>query len=80
MLIRLHKQAATTPKIAASTNCRHPVSELSGHGLVELFNGRIEEVIQSRHIRSGEELGPSIRRDVGLYNGSLQQTAIRSCT
>jgi hypothetical protein len=38
--------------------------------MVERFNGRIEEVLQSHHFRSGEE----------LYNHQLPQYALRRKT
>ena len=34
------------------------------NGMVERFNGRIEEVLQSHHFRSGEELETTLRRYV----------------
>ena len=36
--------------------------------MVERFNGRIEEVLQSHHFRSGEELETTLHRYVWLYN------------
>lgn len=38
------------------------------NGMVECFNGRIEEVLQSHHFRSGEELETTLHRYVWLYN------------
>ena len=38
------------------------------NGMVERFNGRIEDVLQSHHFRSGEELEASLHRYVWLYN------------
>lgn len=35
--------------------------------MVERFNGRIEEVLQSHHFRSGEELETTLHRYVWLY-------------
>ena len=66
MLIHLHKQATTTPK-SPQTN-----------GMVERFNGRIEEILQSHHFRSGEELGTTMHRYVWLYNQQLPQSALGS--
>jgi hypothetical protein len=42
---------------------------------VERFNGRIEEVRQSHHFRSGEELGATLRSYIRLYNQPLPQSA-----
>jgi hypothetical protein len=44
--------------------------------MVERFNGRIEEVLQSHHFRSGEELGTTLHRYVWLYNHQLPQSAL----
>ena len=46
----------------------------------ECFNGRIEEVLQSRHFRSGEELEAALHRYVLLYNRQLPQSALGSKT
>jgi hypothetical protein len=45
---------------------------------VERFNGRIEEVLQSHHFRSGEELETTLHRYVWLYNQQLPQSALGS--
>ena len=50
------------------------------NGMVERFNGRIEEVLQSHHFRSGEELEATLHRYVWLYNQKLPQSALRSQT
>ena len=50
------------------------------NGMVERFNGRIEEVLQSHHFRSGEELETTLHRYVWLYNHQLPQSALRSKT
>ena len=47
---------------------------------VERFNGRIEDVLQSRHFRSGEELETTLHRYVALYNQQLPQSALGSKT
>jgi hypothetical protein len=47
-------------------------------GMVERFNGRIEEVLQSHHFRSGEELETTLHRYVWLYNQQLPQSALAS--
>jgi hypothetical protein len=38
--------------------------------MVERFNGRIEDVLQSHHFRSGEELETTLQRYVLLYNSA----------
>jgi transposase InsO family protein len=50
------------------------------NGMVERFNGRIEDVLQSHHFRSGEEPETTLHRYVGLYNHQLPQSALRSKT
>jgi transposase InsO family protein len=50
------------------------------NGMVERFNGRIEEVLQSHHFRSGEELETTLHRYVLLYNQQLPQSALGSKT
>ncbi len=48
--------------------------------MVERFNRRIEEVLQSHHFRSGEELEATLHRYVLLYNQQLPQSALGSKT
>ena len=50
------------------------------NGMVERFNGRIEDVLQSHHFRSGEELEQTILRYVRLYNGQLPQSVLKGRT
>ncbi len=50
------------------------------NGMVERFNGRIEDVLQSHHFRSGEELDATLHRYVWLYNQQLPQSALDSKT
>jgi len=50
------------------------------NGMVERFNGRIEEVLQSHHFQSGEELETTLHRYVWLYNQQLPQSALGSKT
>jgi hypothetical protein len=47
---------------------------------VERFNGRIEEVLQSHHFHSGEDLETTLHRYVLLYNQQLPQSALGSRT
>jgi len=48
--------------------------------MVERFNGRIEDVLQSHHFRSGEELETTLYRYVWLYNQQLPQSALGTKT
>ena len=48
--------------------------------MVERFNRRIEEVLQSHHIRSGDALETTLDRYVLLYNQKLPQSALGSKT
>ena len=50
------------------------------NGMVERFNGRIEDVLQSHHFRSGEELEATLHRDAWLYNQQLPQSDLSSKT
>ena len=50
------------------------------NGMVERFNGRIEDVLQGHHFRSGEELHATLNRYVWLYNQQLPQSALGSKT
>jgi hypothetical protein len=43
---------------------------------VERFNGRIEEVLQSHHFRSGEDLETTLHRYAWLYNEQIPQSAL----
>ena len=46
------------------------------NGMVERFNGRIEEVLQGRHFRSGEEPGATLHRPAWLCNRQFPQSAL----
>jgi len=48
--------------------------------MVERFNGRIEEVLQSHPFRSGEVLEATLLRYVWLYTQPLLQSALGSKT
>ncbi len=50
------------------------------NGMVERFNGRIEDVLQSHHFHSGEDLEQTILRYVRLYNGQLPQSVLKGRT
>ncbi|MEM7644941.1 MAG: IS481 family transposase [Pseudomonadota bacterium] len=50
------------------------------NGMVERFNGRIEDVLQSHRFHSGEDLEQTILRYVRLYNGQLPQSVLKGGT
>jgi transposase InsO family protein len=50
------------------------------NGMVERFNGRIEDVLQSHRFQSGEDLERTILRYVRLYNGQLPQSVLKGKT
>uniref|UniRef100_UPI003AEA9EE9 IS481 family transposase n=1 Tax=Paracoccus sp. T5 TaxID=3402161 RepID=UPI003AEA9EE9 len=50
------------------------------NGMVERFNGRIEDVLQSHRFRRGEDLEQAILRYVRLYNGQLPQSVLKGQT
>jgi len=53
---------------------------MSEKGAMERFNGRIEDVLQSHHFQSGEEMEATLHRCVWLYNQELPQSALGSKT
>jgi transposase InsO family protein len=86
-LFGLRKRAATGEhefgKLCAALDIEHrltPPKSPQTNGMVERFNGRIEEVLQSHHFRSGEELETTLHRYVWLYNQQLPQSALGSKT
>jgi len=86
-LFGLRKRAATGEhefdKLCAALNIDHrltPPKSPQTNGMVERFNGRIEEVLQSHRFRSGEELETTLHRYVWLYNQQLPQSALGSKT
>lgn len=58
-----------TPPMRPQTNC-----------MVERFNGRIEDVLQSHRFHSAEDLELTLLRYVHLYNSQLQQSAQKGRT
>jgi transposase InsO family protein len=74
-LFGLRKRAATGEhefdQLCSELGIEHrltPPKSPQTNGMVERFNGRIEEVLQSHHFRSGEELETTLHRCVRLYN------------
>ena len=81
------KRAATGAhdfdRLCAALDIEHrltPPKSPRTNGMVERFNGGIEEVRQSHHFRSGEELETTLHRYVWLYNQQLPQSALGSKT
>ena len=86
-LFGLRKRAATGThefdKLCTALNIKHrltPPKSPQTNGMVERFNGRVKEVLQSHHFRSGEELETTLHRYVWLYNQKLPQSALGSKT
>ena len=86
-LFGLRKRAVTGEHefdtLCAALDIEHrltPPKSPQTNGMVERVNGRIEEVLQSHHFRSGEELGTTLHRYVWLYNQQLPQSALGSKT
>jgi transposase InsO family protein len=48
-----------------------PPQHLQTNGMVERFNGRIEEMVQSHHFHSGEEMEATLHRYLALYSQQL---------
>ena len=70
-------------KLCAELDIEHrltPPGSPQTNGMVERFNGRIEDVLQSHHFRSGEELETTLHRYVWRYNQQLPQSALGSKT
>lgn len=83
-LFGLRKRAATGKhdfdRLCAELRIEHrlaPPMHPQTNGMVERFNGRIEDVLQSHRFRSGEPLEQTILRYVRLYNGQLPQSALK---
>ncbi len=86
-LFGLRKRAATGAHafdaLCADLDIDHrltPPKSPQTNGMVERFNGRIEEVLQSHHFRSGENLETTLQRYVWLYNQQFPQSALSTRT
>ena len=86
-LFGLRKRPATGAhafdQLCADLDIEHrltPPKSPQTNGMVERFNGRIEEVLQSHHFKSGDELETTLHRYVWLYNQQLPQSALASRT
>ena len=72
-----------TDRLCADLGIEHrlaPPMRPQTNGMVERFNGRIEDVLQSHRFRSGEDLEHTILRYVRLYNGQLPQSVLKGRT
>jgi transposase InsO family protein len=57
--------------LCTALNIEHqltPPRSPQANGMVQRFNCRIEDVLQSHHFQSGEELEATLHRYVWLYN------------
>ena len=86
-LFGLRRRAATGnhefDRLCADLDIEHrlaPPMRPQTNGMVERFNGRIEDVLQSHHFHSGEDLEQTILRYVRLYNGQLPQSVLKGRT
>jgi len=86
-LFGLRKRAATGKhefdQLCSDLGIDHrlaPPQHPQTNGMVERFNGRIEDVLQSHHFRSGEDLEATLHRYVLLYNQQLPQSVLGSKT
>ena len=50
------------------------------NGMVERFNGRLEQVLRTHRFSSAEDLATTLRRYVWLYNAQLPQKALEHVT
>lgn len=80
-LFGLRKRAATGQHefdlLCAELGIEHrlaPPMRPQTNGMVERFNGRIEDVLQSHRFQSGEDLEQTLPRYVHLYNSQLPQS------
>ena len=83
-LFGLRKRPATGnhdfDRLCADLGIEHrlaPPMHPQTNGMVERFNGRVEDVLQSHHFNSGEDLEQTIFRYVRLYNSQLPQSVLR---
>jgi transposase InsO family protein len=82
-LFGLRRRAATGARefdqLCAELRIEHrltPPASPRTNGMVERYNGRIEEVLQSYPFRSGEDLETTLHRHVRLCNQQLPQSAL----
>ena len=86
-LFGLRKRAATGAhqfdRLCADPGIEHrltPPMRPRTNGMVERFSGRIEDVLQSHHFNSREDLEQTLMRYLHLYNTQLPQSALKART
>lgn len=86
-LFGLRRRAATGhrefDRLGAEPGIEHrlaPPMRPQTNGMVARFNGRIEDVLQSHHFHSSEDLETTILRYVRLYNSQLPQSVLQGRT
>jgi transposase InsO family protein len=86
-LFGLRKRAATGQHefdlLGADLGIEHrltPPMRPQTNGMVERFNGRIEDVLQSHRFHSGEDLEQTLLCYVHLYNSQFPQSALKGQT
>jgi transposase InsO family protein len=86
-LFGLRKRAATGKhefdRLCADLGVEHrpaPPMRPQTNGMVERFNGRSEDVLQSHHFNSREDLEQTLMRYVHLYNTQIPQSALKART
>jgi len=86
-LFGLRRRAATGnhdfDRLCAELKIEHRLSPPmcpQTNGLVERFNGRIEDVLQSHDFHSGKDLEQTILSYVRLYNSKLPQSVLKGRT
>ena len=86
-LFGMRKRSATGKhefdKLCAELDIEHRLTlpkSPQTNGMVERFNGRIEDVLQGHHFKSGEDLAQTLERYVWLYNQQLPQSVLGSKT
>jgi transposase InsO family protein len=70
-------------KLCAELGIEHrltPPKSPQTNGMVERFNGRIEDVLQGHQFKSGEDPEQTLERYVRLFNQQLQQSFLGSKT
>jgi hypothetical protein len=84
-LFGLRRRAATGAhefdQLCAERGIEHrptPPASPQTNGMVERFDGRIGDVLQSHHVRSGEDLETTLHRCFRLCNRQLTQSALGS--
>ena len=83
-LFGLRKRAATGQHefdlLCADFGIEHrlaPPMRPQTNGMVERFNGRIEDILQSHRFHSGEDLEQTLLRYAHLYNNQLPQSVLK---